>query len=325
MSIENTLAVHELGAASGLESLASITLARASPESNIREMHECALKAAKQGLKQAVISNAIGVAVTATSVALPLLFISDQETAYQISIPLGVVTGLFTVSSSLLSFPAWRRYSLLRSQKKKAGRMAEEHYVLASELENLILVPSAVEDVDFLSISARNLPYSFAVKEKRVVAPVVSLPTLGGYVGETVVIPGQITAVGDYNDMKLTGTFDGSMMFVFPIEGTIDGRVFTEEITFRIGDSSGGSVPACLGYIRSWKYALPLQLRSHSPITRHTNVSDKVQLVNFLNQSMKSDRLLFLGKLDAAGHFDVEAIANPKTKETYALAVYQPG
>lgn len=335
MTIEGRLSVSELGDVSDDKSLARVRLVEVSPlETTVDKNYEPVIFDREVKATAGLVIEGILVAGTATSVVLPLTLMQNQELAIGIAMVGGVTFGTVSALLGMLEYGMLKNYFAVRSQKKKAQKLTEEGYVFAHQLEDSIIVPSAVGAVDTLPTSSNSgmfrTPSWFAVKEQYVSAPVTPLSEVGNYIGETVIVPVQVTAVGDYSDMKLAGRgeFSGAVMGVFPLQmsGTIDGRVFTEDVTFRIGDSEGNSIPAYLGYLAPHlREQLPLQLRSYSPITRNVSAVDKTQLANFLKEAFdKKRQLTLLGKLDQAGNFNMEALADPRTKQAYALAVYQP-
>lgn len=342
MTIENRLSINELGNIGGLEDkfrvrvrFREISPSETTLETTVYESFNRAIKRtgiiAKTGL---AVTGMLGLA-TVASVALPLIFMEDQYISKRIALFGGGMLGCITAAIGTIDYALFKTYHFNQSQRRKAEKMIGEGYVLARQLDDQILIPSAVGDAANVSAMYSLLGLSFSpiwyiVKEQYVSAPVIPLSKVGNYVGETVVLPVQITAVGNYSDMKLsaTGKFSGTLMGAFPLQmtGTIDGRVFTEDVSFRIGDSEGNSIPACLGYLAPHlKEQLPLELRGYSPVTGNVNVADKTQLVIFLSEAQQNKReLILLGKLDNAGNFNMEAIADPGTKQAYALAVYQP-
>lgn len=339
MSIENRLTVPELGNVSDPKetTLGGVALAELSPlETTLgQEFNELAEWRSFMG-KLYLATEGIGTILTAAAVAIPLTLIQNQEVAGAVAGIVGGSLGLTTIIIGLLGYPAFKYDRAVRSQKKKAQKLDEGGYVFAHQLKDSILLPSSVGEVDHVLFRSLGFDENisraawYAVKEQYTPVSAIPLSEIGKYIGETVIVPVQVTAVGSYSDMKLSarGEFSGTVMGMIPLQmsGTIDGRVFTEEVSFRIGDSEGNTIPAYLGYLAPHlKEQLPLQLRAYSPVTKNVSVVDKTQVVNFLNEAQNNKRkLIALGKLDSAGNFNMEALADAGTKEVYALAVYQP-
>ena len=162
------------------------------------------------------------------------------------------------------------------------------------------------------------------MKERELTVSYIQLSEISNYVGDTVIVPAHITATGSYDKMKLDA-YAHLSGWIISVSGPVKGSVFSEEASFRIGNSEGTSVDTRLDYLNpELTSKLPLQLRTYSPITRTVSVADNNSLVNFLSQAQIDNTTLnFLGRLDSTGKFFVEAVANPQTKEAYALAVYQ--
>lgn len=339
MSIDNRLTVPELGNISDPEetALGNIALAELSPlETTLgEEFNELAEWRSFMG-KLYLAAEGVGTILTAAAIAIPLTFIPNKELGEMIALWAGASIGLTTAIMGVLGYPAFKNNRAVKSQKKKAQKLDEEGYVFAHQLKDSILLPSSVGEVDHVLFRSLGFDENisraawYAVKEQYTSASAIPLSEIGKYVGETVIVPVQVTAVGSYSDMKLSarGEFSGTVMGMIPLQmsGTIEGRVFTEEVSFRIGDSKGNTIPAYLGYLAPHlKEQLPLQLRAYSPVTKNVSIVDKTQVVNFLNEAQNNKRkLIALGKLDSAGNFNMEALADAGSKQAYALAVYQP-
>lgn len=326
MTITDVITVSELGELGDDASVARVNLAGVSPlETTLAATyHDSVDDRGKDALGFSVIAGVCATAATA-AVALPFRFIHNQDIAQMIASIALVPGSVLTVIPASLAYFTLRDYLTSHPERKKAEKLSKEGYVFAHQLENAILVPSAIAAVDTL-----RLPAWYAVKEQDVSAPIVPLSEISKYATETVIVPAQVTAIGTYANMKLAASAElsGTAMGIIPLEmhGSIHGRVFTEEVSFRIGNSEGNSIPAYLGYVAPHlKLQLPLQLRGYSPVAGKTSVADKTQLVNFLNEAKDGKKqLMLLGKLDSSGNFNVEALADCGTKQAYALAVYQP-
>ncbi len=231
-----------------------------------------------------------------------------------------------------------------KHESQSARQLREKGYVFASELSGVSLLPSSVSEVEAPLLMVKKQPSQhltykqvFAVKPSGLTVPVVGLPQIRSYIGRAVAFEATVSSAPQVEEMRLSATanlrLSGYVFPGLPFQGTatgpIEGKVYDALISFRVSSETGLAVSAQMDFLPSSEsqesQIPPYALRRLVPGFTNNPVCNMDDLAHFLREAKdKQQRLLFIGKPDASGNLHIEAIGHPVTKETFALAVYQP-
>lgn len=253
----------------------------------------------------------------------PLFFIGTGVT--------GVISSM--VASATAELRPFGAYKDILESTEVVNKALEHDYIFVTQIAHSNLIPSAVKDTTY-AIVKKEHGYGddqslFLIKPQHIDVRAVEFSELRDHPNELVVVKAGISSSTHAEDMNWTAniglTFHGSVFGPRAADGMITGRVYADNTPFRMTNGNG-YITASFGHLANLdeRIAPPVTVKRQGVGLTPNPVNDRNDLVIFLEEVQRTGRdLIFLGKSDESGKFHAEAVADPLSRETYTLAVYQ--